>query len=115
MAVYITARHMIGGTRHEHIASAHRQKTTDSETGVSSREVMVDWIKNKGGKAFVRSLDRMVAVGVVEAFLVKELQGLGRSRTVSCGRSILKQSRPAETSILLEVGGWSLLSNLARG
>ncbi len=68
MAVYITARHMTGGTQHEHIARVRWHEATDaSKTGENSRQEMVDWIKDKKGDAYVHSGDGRVDVGVVEA------------------------------------------------
>lgn len=64
--VNITARHMVGGQGHEHIA---RVRWVDPETdarGENSRAEMVAWI-NKGGKAFVVKGNLRVAVGVVNA------------------------------------------------
>ena len=68
MAVNITARHMEGGERHEHIARVRWQNTTDaSNTGENSRQKMVDWIRDKGGRAYVRDSAGAVDVKVVEA------------------------------------------------
>ncbi len=67
MSVYITARHMVGGTDHEHIASVKWENVDNSNTGESTRATMVDWIKNKGGKAYVKDGGGKVGVGVVEA------------------------------------------------
>lgn len=66
--VYITAVHMSGGTRHEHIASVRWMNPTDRRTGQSTRSEMADWIRNRKGDARVR--DRVghdVRVGVVKA------------------------------------------------
>jgi Protein of unknown function (DUF3892) len=65
--VYITERHMVGGQKHEHIAEVRWRDPADGGTGASTRETMVDWIKNKGGKAYVSDGTRQVAVGVVDA------------------------------------------------
>lgn len=65
--VYITAVHMSGGTRHEHIASVRWMNPADRRTGQSTRSEMVDWIRNRKGDARVR--DRVghdVRVGVVK-------------------------------------------------
>lgn len=68
MAIYVTHRHMVGGTAHEHIASVKWENTVDSsQTGTSDRATTVDWIKNKSGEAFVRSGANTVRVGVVES------------------------------------------------
>ncbi|NTW28877.1 MAG: DUF3892 domain-containing protein [Coriobacteriia bacterium] len=58
---------MEGGSRHEHIASVQWRSMVDSSTGTSSRADMVDWIKNKGGKAYVQGNWQNVDVGVVDA------------------------------------------------
>ena len=68
MAVFITARHMVGGNGHEHIASVRWQNTTDAtSTGTNTREAMVEWIRDKKGQAYVWDGSRSVSVGVVEA------------------------------------------------
>jgi hypothetical protein len=67
MATFITHRHMVDGTRHEHIASVKWRNPDTSETGTSTREAMVDWIDNKNGKAYVQGNGQPVAVGVVNA------------------------------------------------
>src|SRR5207244_7351536 len=50
--VYITQRHMVGGYRHEHIASVRWNDPASGDTNVATREQMVDWIR-KGGDARV--------------------------------------------------------------
>lgn len=65
--VQITARHMVGGTQHEHIASVQWLDPNTRETGVSSRETMIDFIEKKSGKAVVHNGGRTVDVGVVHA------------------------------------------------
>lgn len=67
MAVYITHRHMVGGEQHEHIASVKWQNPQTNETGTSTREVMVDFIANKNGQAYVNGNGRAVSVLVVKA------------------------------------------------
>jgi hypothetical protein len=68
MAIYITARHMVGGSGHQHIASVRWRQTDDaSKTGENTRDQMVDWIKNKGGVAYVTDGTNTVAVGVRDA------------------------------------------------
>ena len=67
MAIYVTARHMVGGTRLEHVARVRWYKTSGGEAGENSREDMVDWIKNQRVEAFVRGSNRTVVAGVVEA------------------------------------------------
>jgi uncharacterized protein DUF3892 len=66
--VYIYAVHMNGGAEHEHIASVKWENPSTNATGQSTREAMVDWIKNHGGDARVRdNTGHDVAVGVVNA------------------------------------------------
>ncbi|MGD0742094.1 MAG: DUF3892 domain-containing protein [Acidimicrobiales bacterium] len=67
MTVEITAIHLVGGTRHEHIASVRWVNPSSQETGSSTRETMVDWIENKGGAAFVTDGQNTVSVAVVDA------------------------------------------------
>ena len=66
MAIYVTARHMVGGTKHEHISEVKWENGTTKETGKSSRAEMVDWIK-KGGEARVAKGQSYIAIKVVEA------------------------------------------------
>ena len=48
MAVFIAARHMVGGYQHEHIARVKWENTTDSnDVGENSRQEMVDWIRDR--------------------------------------------------------------------
>jgi catechol-2,3-dioxygenase len=67
MSVEITAVHMSGGDKHEHIADVKWASRQTSETGASTREVMVDWIENKKGQAVVTDGKNTVSVGVVTA------------------------------------------------
>ena len=66
MAVYITARHMLGGTKHEHIASVKWENRSTGATGESTRAQMVEWIE-KGGDARVAKGSLYVDVRVVNA------------------------------------------------
>ncbi len=65
--IYITAIHLSGGTRNEHITEVRWSNPGSGETGTSSRETMVDWIRNKGGDARVKGTYGDVKVGVVDA------------------------------------------------
>ena len=67
MTVYITARHMIGGAKHEHIAEIKWENRTTKATGKSSRAEMVKWIKSESGDARVAKGQSYVKVGVVDA------------------------------------------------
>lgn len=65
--VNVSARHMVSGHRHEHIARVRWINPETNATGENSRAEMVDWIENKGGRAFVLDGPGKVAVGVVNA------------------------------------------------
>ena len=67
MTVYITARHMSGGTDHQHIASVRWTNRADGSTGQNTTAGMVDWIDNKNGDARVANGTSYVEVHVVEA------------------------------------------------
>jgi catechol-2,3-dioxygenase len=67
MSVEITAVHMSGGDKHQHIANVKWKNQQTSETGASSRAVMVDWIENQKGQAVVTGGGNTVNVGVVDA------------------------------------------------
>jgi hypothetical protein len=65
--INVTERHMVGGERHEHIAEVRWINPETNATGQTSRAGMVEWIRDKGGKAYVVSGGERVAVGVVSA------------------------------------------------
>ena len=54
MTIRFTQRHMVGGIGHEHIASLRWIEDGKTETKASTREELVDWIKNKNGQGYVR-------------------------------------------------------------
>jgi exosome complex RNA-binding protein Rrp42 (RNase PH superfamily) len=62
--IYVTAIHLVGGDKHEHIASVQWQNPVDGKAGESTRETMVDWI-NDGGDARVKNGGTEVRVGVI--------------------------------------------------
>jgi hypothetical protein len=64
--IYVSAVHLVGGSRHEHIAEVRWVNPQTNQTGQSSREAMVTWI-NGGGSAYVWDGTRGVQVGVVRA------------------------------------------------
>jgi catechol-2,3-dioxygenase len=66
MAKYITARHMSGGTKHEHIAKVKWENRTKGTTGEKTRAAMVKWIED-GGDARVANRSSYVEVKVVDA------------------------------------------------
>jgi hypothetical protein len=65
--IYIVKVHMVGGARHEHIASVGWRNPEDGKTGESTRLVVVDWIENNSGVAKVSDGINTVSVGVVNA------------------------------------------------
>lgn len=67
--IYITEVHMsAGGTGHEHIAEVRWRNPQTEASGASTREVMVNWIKNESGDARVQdAAGEEARVGVVEA------------------------------------------------
>ena len=68
MVVYIMKRHMEGGSEHRHIAKVLWQERGGDTTETSTTAQMVDWIRNKGGEAFVKDgSGREVVVGWVDA------------------------------------------------
>ena len=66
MAVYVIARHMSGGSGHEHVASVKWNNRADATSGKSTRAEMVKWIDG-GGDARVAKAQSYVKVGVVDA------------------------------------------------
>ncbi len=66
MAVYITARHMVGGSKHEHIAEVKWENRSDGKSGKSTRADMVKWIEGNGD-ARVSNGQSYVKVGAVDA------------------------------------------------
>lgn len=65
MTVYITAIHMTGGNRAEHIDCVRWLDPADGKTDESTREAMVDWIDKKNGAAKVGSSTGPVAVETI--------------------------------------------------
>jgi catechol-2,3-dioxygenase len=66
VAIYITARHMAGGDKHEHIAEVKWENRQTNETGKSSKAQMVTFIEG-GGDARVAKGNSYVSVQVVDA------------------------------------------------
>ena len=82
MAVEIThVRLSSGGSTHEHITDYRWRSLEDGEINGSSKPAMVDWLENKGGKAYVGSGSSRVSVGVV-----KPAQGRPYLRTYADGQ-----------------------------
>jgi Protein of unknown function (DUF3892) len=68
--INITSIHLAGGTQHQHIASVKWKNPQTGVTGESTRQEMVEWIRDKKGVAHVRGSDGSVSqVGVVDASL----------------------------------------------
>jgi hypothetical protein len=66
--IYIHAVHMAGGSAHEHIANVKWKNPDNGNSGESTQAVMVDWISNKNGSAYVCGDKAHIAkVGVVKA------------------------------------------------
>jgi hypothetical protein len=53
MTVRFTQRHMSWGIQHQHIASLRWIEDGASDTKESSRETLVEWIRDKGGQGYV--------------------------------------------------------------
>jgi hypothetical protein len=53
LAIKITAIRQIGGSGHEHITHLWWTNPASGKTGDNERSQVVDWIENKGGKAYV--------------------------------------------------------------
>lgn len=66
--VYIFAVHMAsGGTSHEHIAAVKWKNPDNGNSGEATREVMVNYISNQNGAAYVCGSQAHIArVGVVK-------------------------------------------------
>lgn len=64
--VYVEAIHLVGGERHEHIATVRWRNPATNQTGQTARAGMVDWIR-KGGDARVTDGTRTVQIAVVNA------------------------------------------------
>lgn len=62
-----TAVHMVGGTRHEHIAEVRWRNLTTGDSGNSSRQQMVDWVRANPGQAVVDHGGHRAYVGIIDA------------------------------------------------
>jgi hypothetical protein len=66
--VQITAIHMVGGVRHEHIADVRWTNIDTKETGQATRQQMVDWLRQSSSNhAWVYGGGRWIEVRVVNA------------------------------------------------
>jgi len=67
MSIQITAIHLVGGTRHEHIAAAQWINVQTKEEDQSTREQIIEWLRQSGSKAYVWDGKRSVDVRIAEA------------------------------------------------
>jgi hypothetical protein len=68
MTVRFTERHMDGDESHDHIAKLKWVSDETSELGENTRAQLVAWIRDDGGKGYVKdSLGNKVNVQVVDA------------------------------------------------
>ncbi|MEY9967605.1 hypothetical protein ABIA33_005678 [Streptacidiphilus sp. MAP12-16] len=68
MMIYITAVHLVGGTKHEHIARVRWQNSNGGNATEITTADMVAWLKGGGDHvAHVRNGASSVPVGVVNA------------------------------------------------
>ncbi|MFG2448315.1 DUF3892 domain-containing protein [Streptomyces sp. NPDC048512] len=66
--IYITAIHLSGGTKHEHIETVRWENSSTRKTGESSKQGIVSWLEeSEENTAGVRSGTSYVRVGVVKA------------------------------------------------
>jgi hypothetical protein len=65
--IQITARHMVGGERHEHIESLQWRNMETQATGDSLRQQIVDWLLARGNDAWVTDGRNWIEVRVVNA------------------------------------------------
>jgi Protein of unknown function (DUF3892) len=65
--VEVTAVHMVGGEGHEHIGEVRWINPKNQETGQSTREAMVAFLRKAGNRAYVTEGQRKVEIGVVDA------------------------------------------------
>lgn len=65
--IQITAVHMAGGTRHEHIASLRWRNTVSGQTGASSRAQMVEFVEQYPDQAWAAGPTKSAFLMVVNA------------------------------------------------
>ena len=66
--IQVTAVQMAGGTRHEHIAEVRWRNPDTNNTGATSRQGMVDWLRaDNENQAFVSDGSHRIRVHVVNA------------------------------------------------
>lgn len=64
--VIVTHVRLSGGDRHEHISEVRWWNPESGDMGQSTRQVMVDWIREKHGVARVTDGSRLVDVRVLD-------------------------------------------------
>jgi hypothetical protein len=65
--IEITSVNLTGGEDHEHIANVRRLTPETGNTGASSREAVVEWLRKPGARAVVRDGSTEVEVRMVDA------------------------------------------------
>jgi hypothetical protein len=65
--VKITAIHMVGSEHHQHIAEMQWINPETGATGTSSREAMVEFVRNNPGQAYVQGPTERAFLRVREA------------------------------------------------
>lgn len=67
MSVQITHIHFGSTPKTHETITNYKWLSSDGSVGSSDKPTMVDWIDNKGGKAFVGTGTNQVSVGTVDA------------------------------------------------
>jgi hypothetical protein len=65
--VRVTTVHMEGGESHEHIARVRWTNPQTGDSGQSTREQMIEYLRKPGTRAFVTDGERTVNIRIVEA------------------------------------------------
>ncbi len=65
--VRVTAVRTTGGTSHEHITDLRWMNPANAEVGTSTKQAIVEWLRQPDARAFVADGTTTVEVGVVEA------------------------------------------------
>src|SRR5687768_18469825 len=65
--VRVTTVHMEGGENHEHIARVRWTNPQTGDSGQSTREQMIEYLRKPGTRAFVIDGERTVNIRIVEA------------------------------------------------
>jgi hypothetical protein len=65
--VRVTTVHMEGGENHEHIARVRWTNPQTGDSGQSTREQMIEYLRKPGTRAFVTDGERTVNIRIVEA------------------------------------------------